>query len=251
MPPSPLVSVITPAYNAARFIEETVRSVLSQSFPDFEMLVVDDCSPDETAAIVGRLAAQDRRVTVLRHPRNLGPAAAREAAIEAARGRYIAFLDSDDLWLPDKLEVQLRFMEEVGAVISYTQYRRITDSGRVISGPVPVPSRLDYRQLLRNTAMATSTVIVDRDRTGSFRMTRTYYDDFALWLDILRRGFVAHGLLRDLVRYRVVAGSVSRNKLRSAWHVWRLYRDIEHLTSADALWCSLRRAWNGYRRYRA
>src|SRR6266851_7774264 len=116
---TPLVSIVTPAFRAERFIGATIRSVRSQSFPRFEMLVVDDCSPDGTAGVVASMAAEDSRIVLLRHERNGGPAAARNTALASARGRYIAFLDGDDLWLPAKLERQLAFMTERGAAISF------------------------------------------------------------------------------------------------------------------------------------
>lgn len=244
-----LVSVVMPAYNAARFIGDAVRSVLGQTFSEFELLVVDDCSRDATAEVVEDFVKTDSRVRLIRHARNFGPAAARNTALDRARGRYIAFLDSDDLWLPEKLEIQLAFMREQSAAICFTQFCRITEEGTVISRPVPVPPMVDYRGLLKGNVIATSTVLLDRTRTGPFRMIRTYYDDYALWLMLLRRGLRAYGLARDLVRYRIAHGSWSRNKLRSAYFTWKVYRDVEGLPLWDAVWNFLHYAWNGYRKY--
>ncbi len=245
----PSVSVITPAFNASRFIADAVRSVLAQTFGDLEMLVVDDRSKDDTVDVVRALAQADARVRLILREENGGPAAARNTALEQAAGRFVAFLDSDDVWLPGKLEAQLRFMQDRGAPLSYTQYRRISESGELISPAIPIPSELDYRRLLKHNALATSTVIVDRQRTGDVRMTRTYYDDFALWLKILKKGFIAHGLRKDLVRYRVVAGSWSRNKLRSAYYTWKTYREVERLSLLPATWYLVHYAWNGYKKY--
>lgn len=251
-PASPVVSIVTPAYNAAAYIDETIASVQSQTFADWEMWVVDDCSKDDTAARVAARAARDPRVRLIRQPRNGGPALARDAAVRAARGRYVAFLDSDDTWAPVKLEKQLAFMASRDAAVSFTSFRRINRDGSRVGDPVAIPPRLNYRQLLSNTALATSTVIVDRARTGTFRMTPTYYDDFALWLDLLKRGVDAHGLSEDLMRYRVVGKSVSRNKFRSALWVWRTYRGVERLSWIDAAVCfaqyALRALWK-YRRF--
>jgi teichuronic acid biosynthesis glycosyltransferase TuaG len=233
----PLVSIVTPAYNAVRHIRETIASVQKQSLTGWELLVVDDCSKDETASIVHEVAEQDHRIRLLRQEKNGGPAAARQRAIEAARARYIAFLDSDDLWLPEKLNYQLGFMRQNDAALTFTAYRRISEDGSSTGRLVVVPRRLSYRGLLKNTAIATSTVIIDRVKTGPFSMTRTYYDDYALWLNILRRGHIAYGLRQDLMRYRVVSRSVSRNKGRSAYWVWRLYRDVEKLSLLRAIWC--------------
>lgn len=236
---SPLVSIVTPAYNAARHIWDTIASVQVQTLEDWEMIVVDDCSKDDTVSIVRGFADRDPRVHLIEQEKNGGPAAARQRALDAARARYIAFLDSDDVWLPRKLEEQLAFMHETGAALTFTSFRRISEDGSSTGRLIGVPHRLGYRGLLKNTALATSTVIVDRAKTGPLSMTRTYYDDYALWLSILRGGHVAHGLRQDLMRYRVVTRSVSRNKGRSAYWVWRLYRDVEKLGLFRASWCFL------------
>ncbi len=245
-----LVSVVTPAWRASRFVGETIRSVQAQEHAHWEMLVVDDCSPDDTAAVVDSFAERDPRVRLIRQPRNGGPAAARNAALEAAAGRYLAFLDSDDLWLPGKLSTQLAFMRNERVALSYTEFRRISEDGVRTGDRVQVPQALTYRQLLCDTSIATSTVMIDRTLAGEFRMKKTYYDDFAAWLEILRRGHVARGLREDLMRYRVVGKSVSRNKLRSAAMVWRAYREIEHLGFLDSSWCFLNYAIRGTLKYR-
>lgn len=245
-----LVSIVTPAYNAARFLRETVASVQQQTCRDWEMIIVDDCSRDDTAVVIEELARKESRLRFVRQRVNSGPAAARNAALSAASGRFIAFLDSDDLWLPEKLQRQLGFMREVDAAFSFTRYRRISDDGSFCGSVVEVPPRLDYAALLKNTAIATSTVIVDRQRTGPFAMTQTYYDDYVLWLELAKRGHVAHGLQQDLMRYRVVGKSVSRNKLRSARWVWHTYRNVQGLNWAKAVWCFMNYTFNALKKYR-
>ena len=224
-----LVSIITPAYKAEKIIAETIRSVQAQSYPHWEMLVVEDGSPDGTADVVAGFASSDDRVHLIRQA-NAGPAMARQKALDQARGRYISFLDSDDLWLPGKLERQLAFMDRERASFTYTAYRRIQADGSGLGHLIEVPAQMTYHRLLGNTAIATSTVLIDRVATGDFRMTKTYYDDFVLWLNILKRGHVARGLNEDLMRYRVMGESVSRNKVKSARMVWQTYREIERLT---------------------
>jgi teichuronic acid biosynthesis glycosyltransferase TuaG len=243
------VSIITPAYKAAAFVGEAIRSVQAQDFSDWEMLIVDDGSPDDTAAVVAGYAVADPRVKLIRQA-NSGPALARQAALDVACGRYIAFLDSDDYWLSDKLARQLDFMARHQAVVSFTRFRRINHDASRCGHLIAIPERLDYRGLLCNTALATSTVIVDRQCSGPFAMTNTYYDDYALWLDLLKRGHVAHGLQEDLMRYRVVGHSVSRNKGKSARMVWRIYRQIERLSPLRAAWCFAQYAFNAMRKYR-
>lgn len=245
----PDVSIITPAFNAARFIAETIKSVKDQTYASWEMIIVDDFSQDGTSDLVQVFAKEDLRIHLMRQPQNGGPAVARDTALKAARGRYIAFLDSDDLWLPEKLECQLEFMKRNNYVFTYTRYRRISENGETSGRVIPVPSKLNYCQLLRNTAIATSTVLIDRERTGPFKMIQTYYDDYALWLTLLKKGVTAYGLQEDLMRYRIVRKSVSRHKLNSAKWVWRTYRDVEGLAFPYATWCFLNYAWRAYRKY--
>jgi teichuronic acid biosynthesis glycosyltransferase TuaG len=244
------LSIITPAFNAERVVGEALESVARQDHSDFEVLVVDDCSSDGTAELVARHAETDSRIVLIRQTMNGGPSHARQAALDRASGRYIAFLDCDDVWLPQKLARQLAFMHEKDAAFTYTEYRRMSADGSRVGRRVRVPARLDYAGLLCNTAIATSTVIVDRERTGSFEMTHTYYDDYALWLSLLRRGHVAYGLPEDLMRYRVSANSWSRNKANSARWVWRTYRAVEGLSVARSAWCFANYAFRGALKYR-
>ena len=246
-----LVSVIVPAYKAAPFIAQTIGSVLAQTYTDWEMLVADDCSPDGTRDVVREWAARDARVRLIALERNGGPAAARNAALDQARGRWLAFLDSDDLWLPAKLERSLAHARAQRAALVFTGYRRISDDGARTGRYIGVPERLTYGELLGNTAIATSTVVIDRALAGDVRMERVYYDDFVCWLSILKRGHVAHGLDEDLMRYRVLARSVSRNKGRSAREVWRTYRQVEHIGLVPSAWHFSRYALNAVRKYRA
>ena len=245
-----LVSIITPAYRAAAYVGETIRSVQAQDHAEWEMLVVDDCSPDHTCEIVAQHAAADSRVRLIRQAKNGGPAAARSAALAQARGRWVAFLDSDDLWLPGKLSAQLAFHRMQGGVLSFTAYRRINADASHTGRLIEVPATLDYAGLLCNTAIATSTVIVDRNISGAFTMKRTYYDDYACWLELLRPGRVAHGLNQDLMRYRVLGKSVSRNKSHSALQVWKTYREIEGLNPVRSAWCFANYGVRGWLKYR-
>lgn len=244
------VSIVTPAWRAAATVGETIESVLRQTYSEWEMLVVDDCSPDDTRARVAEFSARDPRVKLLPHVKNAGPAAARNTALSAARGRWIAFLDSDDIWLPQKLERTIAHARYARSALTFTGFRRIDADGGRTGHYISVPPSLDYRQLLRNTAIATSTVLVDRAMAGDFRMKQTYYDDFACWLDILRPGRTAHGLDEDLVRYRVVSGSVSRNKVRSAAKVWQTYREVEGIDPFRSAWYFVNYGLNGLIKYR-
>ena len=242
----PLVSIITPSWNVERLIGETIASVQAQTFSDWELLIADDCSTDNTAAVIQSFAAKDPRVKLIRQPRNGGPALARQAAIEQAQGRFVAFLDSDDLWLPAKLERQIAFAREHRAALSYTGFRRINEDGSITGRLFTVPPSLTYGQLLKNTSIATLTAMIDRDISGPIAMKNEGYDDFCLWLDVLRPDHVAWGLNEDLARYRVRGVSVSSRPLRSAGWVWHIYRNVERLSLVKSAWCFAHwgaRAW--------
>lgn len=244
------VSIITPAYNAALLIFHAIESVQAQTYTDWEMLIVDDCSKDNTCAIVEGYALADPRIHLIRQFENGGPAKARNTALKAASGRYIAFLDSDDLWLPEKLERQLAFMAEKNAAISYTLYRRFTENKDQPGKVITLPGSFSYRQLLKNTGIACLTVMIDTNITGPLEMQLVRHEDYALWLELLKRGLVAQGLMEDLARYRIAKTSVSGNKLRSVSWVWRIYRDVEKLSLLYASWCLLNYGWRAYRKHK-
>ena len=238
-PERPLVSIVTPAWKAARYIGETIASVRAQTLVDWEHLVIDDCSPDDTTGVVARLAAQDPRLKLLRTPANGGPARARNVGLGAARGRYLCFLDADDLWRPEKLAAQIQALAQADAAVCYTGYRRMSfDLGKA-SGVIRVPRRLPYGRLRRTTAIVTSAAMIDTDKTGPLRMTEAARDDYLLWLGLLKAGHKAVGLNRDLVQYRRVPGSVSSKQLHASGIVWQIYRQHEKLSLPFALWCFL------------
>ena len=247
MPSAPLVSIITPARNAARTLGASIESARAQSLDDWELLAVDDASSDGTAALLRRCAVEDPRIRVLTQTRQRGAAAARNAGLAEARGRFVAFLDADDLWLPEKLARQTAFMEAGGFALSYTAYRRFSapeKPGRLIK----VPTRLTYDALLKNTVIASVTAMVDRKLTGPIAFPEVRHEDYALWLSLLRRGLAAGGLDEDLARYRVDTTSLSGRKLRSALWVWQVYRDVEGLGLGKAGWCLANYGFNALRK---
>ena len=245
-----VVSIITPVFNGAGVIWQAIESVQAQTFKDWEMIIVDDCSTDDTTEVVKRYATSDSRIRLICQMENGGPARARNAALRAAEGRYIAFLDSDDLWLPRKLELQLAFMAKKGAAISYTSYRRFTDDSEKPGHVISLSNSFDYRGLLKNTGIACLTVMVDRKLIGPVEMPLVRHEDYALWLGLLKRGFVAHGLQLDLARYRVSQSSVSGNKFKSASWVWNIYRNVEKLSFPYAVWCLFNYGLNAYSKHK-
>jgi len=225
-----MVSIITPAWNSSSYIAEAIDSVLDQTYGDWEMIVVDDCSGDSTRHVVRGYMAMDDRIRLISLEKHLGPAEARNTAIRAARGRYIAFLDSDDLWHPQKLERQLDFMLSHGIAFSFTNYQRIKGTRATRLNVVRVPRKIGYSAYLKNTIIGALTVILDRQQTGDFQMPNIRSShDMALWCEILKKGFRAYGLRETLAYYRVMPGSNTARKLKAAYDVWRVYREIENL----------------------
>jgi len=224
-----LVSVITPMFNSERFLCETIESVLAQSYKNWEIILVDDCSSDTSAEVVQSFINQDSRIKLIQLETNSGAAVARNTAIELAKGRYIAFLDSDDLWAPDKLEKQLAFMRANNYPFTYAAYEKIDEHG-VIFGHVGVPERVAYSDMLKVCSIGCLTAIYDTEYFGKVFMPLILKrQDFGLWLKLLKRVDYAYGMNDFLGRYRVHAGSISANKINVAQYTWRLYRDVEHL----------------------
>ena len=229
---SPLVSVIMPAYNCGRYIAQAAQSVIGQTLTDWELQIVDDCSTDDTREVVERLAAQETRIHYTRLAQNGGPAAARNQALRRAAGRYVAFLDSDDLWAPDKLERQIAFMERTGAKFSATAYDQIDESGKLLPTVCLPPRKTSYRKmLLLSNPIGNSTVMYDQQVLGRFEVPPIRRrNDFALWLRILKKTPCCMGMDDILTHYRVRGSSVSSNKLAQARYHWQLYREIEELS---------------------
>ncbi|PZR54337.1 glycosyltransferase family 2 protein [Xylanimonas oleitrophica] len=233
------MSVVMPAYNSAGTLLDSAQSVLDQTFADLELVVVDDSSTDTTPNLLARLAGRDPRVRVIRLEGRNGPARARNAALDVARGRYVAFCDADDLWLPEKLARQLALAEESGAPLVYSGYHRI-DAGftggaaafRPAGRVVRVPTTLTRAELLRRNAVGCLTAMYDRDRTGEVRMPDIPgAEDWALWLRILRGGGTAVGIDEPLALYRTAQpGSHSAQRWRAVQAVWRVLREEEGLS---------------------
>jgi teichuronic acid biosynthesis glycosyltransferase TuaG len=236
----PLVSIITPAYNAAATLQETVNSVYVQSFQDWEWCIADDGSTDGTPDMLRELAARDPRVRLFFMPRNGGAPAALNAALQQAQGRYAAVLDTDDVWLPEKLARQVSFMQEKKAPISFTGHRRMSEDGTKCGPFIRPPRRMAYHDLLKNTAIVDSSVMLDREIIGPFSIRETKSRgsyDLATWLALMASGHVAYGLDEDLMRYRVRRFSISSNKFKTISRVWWIYREQEKLSFPYAAWC--------------
>ena len=212
----PLVSIITAAYNCETTIEETIESVIAQTYNNWELLVVNDCSNDRTAEIVKRYEDCESRIKLVNLSKNGGAANARNVAVDNAQGRFIAILDSDDLWKPHKLENQIQFMIENDYGFTFTSYetfRNSMDKNRPI---YEVPKKITYKQYLRNTIIGNLTVIIDKDKIPDFRIISGHLEDVLTWMYFLHKGYDAYGLNENLASYRVAASSKSGNKFKNA-----------------------------------
>ncbi|WP_243525214.1 glycosyltransferase family 2 protein [Bacillus pseudomycoides] len=241
-----LVSIIIPTYNAEKFILHTINSVRAQTYKIWEIIIIDDCSSDSTIRIVEEQEKLDKRIRIIKLERNSGAAIARNTGINHAKGKYIAFLDSDDLWLPEKLEKQLAFMQNNDIAFSFTSYQIMDQDGILTDKVVHVPEKIDYNGLLKNTIIGCLTVMLDIEKLGKVQMPniRTRQDT-ATWLKILKQGHYAYGLDEILSKYRKVENSISSKKFKMAKMNWKLYREIEGLSVPKSAWCFVNYALNG------
>lgn len=230
------VSVIIPVYNVSRYIACTLDSILKQSYKDVEIVLVDDCSTDNSEEIIKKYVSVHLNVVYLKLKKNQGAAVARNTALSVAKGRYVAFLDSDDMWCDGKLEKQLAFMEERDAAFSCTAMDTVDAYGNPLGSVRQVREKIDYDFLLHNTMIATSTVIVDRNKIGNFQMPlRRGGQDYATWLMLMRDGIICHGLNEVLSHYRVLSDSLSSNKWKSIKQVWQIQTRDEGISKISAL----------------
>ena len=228
-----LVSIIMPVYNGAQTICEGIDSVLAQTYVRWELIIIDDCSTDDTKKVVA--SYQDKRIRYWRQSKNLGVAMARNKGICMAYGRYIAFLDSDDLWLPEKLAHQLAFMSLNNYGFTYTEYRHFTESSNIVGKIIKVPDYVDYQELLKGNVIGCLTVMLDRYIFPEIKMSAERHEDYITWLNLLQAGKKAYGLHEDLARYRKTAKSLTGNKWKSFKWTWRVYRKSQGLSRSESL----------------
>lgn len=235
-----LVSIIVPVYNVENFIEETMDCVLAQTYPDWELLLVDDRSGDSTVTLIRKYMEKtgDFRIRLIMQPSNMGAARARNRGLEEAKGRYISYLDADDLWEPEKLEKELAFMREKDAAFVFTGYEFADETGKGTGKVVHVPEKLTYGQALSNTTIFTTTVMFDlkKLRKDQLEMPVMKSEDTALWFRVLRSGVTAYGLDENLVKYRRAGKSLSSNKLEAIRRIWNLYRKAEGMNVISSAW---------------
>ena len=235
-----LISIVVPVYRAENYIEETLDCVRTQTYTNWELLLIEDCGPDRSRQLIEEYIRRtgDRRIRLLTHPTNLGAARARNLGVNEAKGRYLAYLDADDLWVPEKLERELAFMKEQKAAFVFTGYEFADENGIGTGKIVHVPMTINYKEALKNTTIFTSTVMFDMEQLSKeeLQMPQIKSEDTALWWRILRGGTVACGLDENLVKYRRAGKSLSSNKIEALRRIWNLYRKAEGMSVPSSAW---------------
>ena len=229
-----LVSIITPTYNSIQFLNDTIQSLVNQTYTDWELLITDDCSTDKTRDLLKQYSDKDHRIKVFYLEKNSGAGIARNNSIHNASGRFIAFCDSDDQWTPSKLEKQLQFMLEHDLALSYSSYK-VIDEQNTEQGEVVAPQKVTYQTMLRNNYIGCLTAIYDTQKVGKIYMPEIRKrQDWALWLTILKKIPYALGIQENLAIYRDRGKSISSNKLDLIKYNWEIYRKIEQFSTLKA-----------------
>ena len=233
-----MVSIVTPIYNAAAYIQKTMEMVQAQSYEDWEWILVDDCSNDKSVEVIESCLKRqpDERIRLIKKEKNEGAALTRNRGIKEAKGRYIAFLDADDVWFSHKLQTQLEFMEKENAGFVFSAYE-FGDEFAVGTGRiVHVPENLTYKKALSRTVIFTTTVLLDTEKIPKelIYMPNVPSEDSATWWQILRNGHEAKGLDQVLAIYRRPAKSLSSNKWKAIQRIWYLYRNVEKLSLPES-----------------
>lgn len=245
-----LVSIITPAYNTEKYIKDAIESVIAQTYTNWEMIIVDDASVDNTVNIIKFYQQNEKRIKLILLKRNQGVANARNTAIKNAKGQYVAFLDADDIWDKEKLAEQIRFMKNNNIAFSYHAYT-LFDLSNQKQKTILVPKQLNYQELLKgNTTGSCLTVCLDRKIIKNFYFTKEKHEDYICWLNILKQyNITAFGNNKILGTYRIGKKSISSNKLKSAIWNWKVYRNSQKLSIIKSLYYMCFYVLNGLRKY--
>jgi teichuronic acid biosynthesis glycosyltransferase TuaG len=241
-----LVSIITPSFNSYDYIANTIKSILNQTYCYWELIIVDDCSTDNSCELIQEYINDNPRIKLIRLTKNVGAAVARNKGIENASGRFIAFLDSDDTWHPEKLEKQINFMLKNDYDFTFTHYHQVDENGKKV-GDLSFPIKVNYHSLLKTCVIGCLTAMYDTKRLGKvyFPLIRKR-QDFALWLKILKQIDYAYCLPEDLASYTVRSNSISANKWKAAQFNWKLYREIENLNIISSIYYFSHYALRGF-----
>ena len=233
-----LVSIIMPAYNSSKFISESIQSVIDQTYQNWELIIVDDCSTDDTFKVVSKF--KDVRIKYIYLTSNSGsPALPRNTAIDVSKGKYLAFLDSDDLWLSSKLMIQVEFMIKHNIYFSCSAYEIMDEKNNGLSAFTP-PLKVNYKNLLSNNSIGCLTAMLDRNLLAGMRFPLYGHEDYALWLKLIKKAGYVYGIPTCLAKYRKVFGSVSSDRIKVFTYFWHIYRNQEGFSFVVSLYWSFR-----------
>jgi len=225
-----LISIVTPCYNDEKYIGEAIESVQSQSYQNWELLVVDDCSTDNSAEIIRSYCEKDSRIRYFKTGFPTGsPVIPRNMAIEKAAGRFIAFLDSDDVWFPTKLEEQIKLFSDEKTAIVFSNHEKINEDGKRKKRVIIAPQIVTYKRLLKENCIRNSAGLYDTKKVGKVYLQKINYEDFVLWLEILKKGYIAQNTNTVEILYRIRKNSISDDKIRAAKWTWNIYQNVEKL----------------------
>lgn len=244
-----LVSIVMPSYNSEQFIAESIESVKAQSHNEWELLICDDCSTDGTFDIAYSLAERDKRIKVFKNFENKGPSESRNRCIDNAKGQYIAFLDSDDLWCNTFLEEQLAFIRNKGVKVVFSSYSRIDESGNKVLQDFIVPEKVSYKDILKTNSISCLSILLKKEVIGDVRMKDLPVEDHNFWLDLLKSHSLFYGNKKVLAKYRIRNGSRSRNKRRLIGRQWETYRKGQRLSFLKSLRYTMVWAYSGIKKY--
>jgi teichuronic acid biosynthesis glycosyltransferase TuaG len=247
----PLISIVTPIYNTELYLEDCLNSVLSQTYQNWEMILIDDCSTDSSVSIAEQFSKKDSRFKLLRNSENKGSGITRNSGIDFAKGKYLCFLDSDDRWKPNKLEIQVNFMLDHDYSFSFGSYEFIDEKNNLIKRPKIVTEEpIDYEFLLKKTEIFTSTVMLDLDKIGKFMMPpHRRKQDYGLWLKILKSGVKAYGIKEPIAQYRLRKGSATSNKLSLITKHVLFLKETQKFSFAKSVYYTGYWAFNGFIKY--
>lgn len=246
-----LVSIVTPCYNSEHFIETTYNSIKAQSYTNWEWIVIDDASSDKSLEIIKSYAKTDDRIIVLENKKGLGPGPTRNKGIEAAKGKYLTFIDSDDVWHPNFIEKSIATMKEKDAGFTFASYERHNEDFSEQFDDFIVPDRLDYKQLLYTCPISCLTAFIDIEKYGKLKMPDLpKRQDYALWLEYLKIIPFAYGIKEPLAKYRIRTSSVSSNKRKVIKYQFKVYYEHQKLGLFKSLFYLSSWAYHGFKKYR-
>ena len=248
---NPLVSIITPSYNSAKFIAETIQSVQNQTYQNWEMIIIDDGSSDETESVVFAIIQNDNRIQFHKLTQNSGPALARNTGIEKASGNYMTFIDADDIWFPTFIENNIKTINETGIPFVFSSYRRSNEQLEFVYSDFIVPQKVSYTDILKSNSISCLTAFVDIKKLGKKYMPLIRKrQDMGLWLNYLKVIPFAYGIQETQAIYRIRENSLSRKKSDLIKYQWQFYRDIEKLTIFQSFYYMLHWMYRGFMKYR-